>query len=420
MGKKLSIGVSATSHKGKKGMIGVSNAAHKIKKMWIGDANSKPRLFFSSGGNNPLIFIYNNTNNATEQHTFVASGDDMRTATFTKNALAEWTLSTSKGAPYIIGERYFYVGANSGSNYGTYQYSDDGKTWTKNTVSLLPSGATSIQSYFEKATYMGDGKFAFGSTSTSSSNSIPHIGILDVNSGEVTLTKVLETNGTQRISTIVKYDNQTHYIFANTASGSSITMNVYKWNGATTVTKLSAQLTGMYTVADNIYSMIPMGDCILFTTYQSGKYVYAFNMKTGTLTQLVDVGNKDTFLVKISDTEFMAVYSYTDRQFRRYTFSGSTATLVSNYTKTENGYQRSTPNNYVCRDKVLYFVSVDNPGNYYARFYLEYSTDYGKTWTKQVLYDSTKYGVSTYTNSKSGIIWNGLESEVNDSTYGLI
>ena len=130
MGKKLSIGVSAVSHKGKKMSIGVNDVAHKVKKAWIGDASGKARIFWSSGGDK-YFFAHS-----------LLSGT-INCSSFGDVSLGDLILSSFSGnySPMycccVDGKYYVFVGvsfslSSGASSYAAcgYFYSTDLSQWT--------------------------------------------------------------------------------------------------------------------------------------------------------------------------------------------------------------------------------------------------------------------------------------------------
>ena len=413
--------VNGTTRKIKKKYAVVNGVTRKIKKEYV-VVDGKTRLCWSGGGNNPLIFTHIVPGNyPAEQHSVLVNGDDVRTASFTDTELGQWELA-ERGAVYLIGDKYYYIAYSGGNSSASYYYSSDGKVWTKVNISIAPSGVTG-QTYFEGTTYIGDGKFAciaMVSNSSSTGYCLQYIGILDVATGGITFTQVTNTyigsgqsGSEQRGNGVFKYNDQTYYFFLATKkfSDSYGSISLYKWNGASTVTQLSSHVVRTSSVHGAItYSAIPFGDIVLMTFYNADTYLYALNLKTGAITQLLDLKTYETKLIKASDTEFIALYRGT--QFRRYSFNGTTATLLSD--KTNNSIYSYS--NHVIRDGVLYHITASLL-NGYTEFYLEYSADYGTTWTKRTVHKCTTPGSSSYSGGTAARIWNGLETEGNTMSY---
>lgn len=414
MGKAMYLGVSSKARKSKKAYIGVSGKARKIKKMYIGDANGKARLFWSGTNAAKLVVALSDTHEMYSDYSHIFTADDYKNIkNITVTALSVANSGVCQG--YILGDKYLFP-----SNGCTYYCTADGTeivTLEKSTNPSryyrmgLDSSNNTLYTVHRSELTTGGGPGGSGGVVQFFLQSINED--LEVSSTQLVQNyPPMDTNGTRPSfswSKATSGDESNYYsgnasIYNNKAyvvllsytqtggSGSSAYPYLYVIDLNTKTLKkvcdIGAQLsyTG-YCIRDVNKLTIAFSDGLLMFVNHS---IYKLNSDGASVSKLVDVNDASFYggyysfdnVIRISETKFLITYFKggsisTAYCAKLYEFKNGALTLLNTLAV------GSDTNKAVLVDDALIIIHTSPNSNDLT--YLEYSLDYGVTWTRNNL-----------------------------------
>ena len=418
--------VGGTTRKIKKKYAVVDGQTRKIKREYA-VIDGKTRLIYSSGGGLLATGMY------TSPKTYYAlkSDDGSSWEEIEAGENCASTLSSNVKC-YFWKDRYIRYD-------GTFWYSIDGSVWTSvPAVSTMHDDRTNTDYSFHNSGYnlqifltdnMMYAPYEYRmQTSETLYRKYHYIRKIDSNFNSTYVpVAVSDDNGTYTDS--VSYSTEwryscfcyyidpvtkvgTYYVlrhFSQITSSSPVYTNCHTdlctWNGSSASISVKK---GEFDESVNAYSqMIQFGSNILIHT---GNYVYEYVPSSNTITSLFSTsGSTSTeksrsFMQKIDDTHFVIYNTKLNKVFY-YTNSGSAWTRVSTGTLPSINGDYRTAVQFIEND--MYVISYES--NTSPIKYINYSKDFGVTWTQKEMFD-----VGKTVNSHYAFLWTEQEAKAGD------